>query len=85
MHRQPPKKPGDWELTATQKRRRRQISRVRVRVGHHIGRLKCHDILTMPFGETVEDLNYFIQVITGLENLKTILKKNGFYGHLLDI
>ncbi len=84
-NRHPPKKPRDGELAATQKRRRKQISRVRVRVVHHIGRLKKYDILTMPFGGTARDLNYFIQVITGLENLKTILKKKRRHGHLLDI
>ncbi len=52
---------------------------------HHIGRLKKYDILTMPFGGTARDLNYFMQVITGLENLKAILKKKGCYGHLLEI
>ncbi len=73
-HKQPPKKPRDGELTKTQKRRRKRVSRIRVKVEHHIGRLNKHDILTMPFGGTARDLNYFMQVITGLENLKTILK-----------
>ena len=84
IHRQPPKKPRDGELTATQKRRRKQISRVRVKVDHHIGKFKKYAILTVPFGGTARDLNYFMQVITGLENLKTILEKKK-YRHLLDI
>ena len=83
IHRQPPKKPRDGDLTATQKRRRKQISRVRVRVEHHIGRLKRYGILTMPFGGTAKDLNYFMQIITGLENLKTMLKRKKYYGQLL--
>ncbi len=82
-NRQPPKKPRDGDLTATQKRRRKQISRVRVRVEHHIGRLKRYGILTMPFGGTAKDLNYFMQIITGLENLKTMLKRKKYYGQLL--
>ncbi len=85
IHRQPPKKPRDGELTAMQERRRKQISRVRVKVEHHIGKLKKYAILTTPFGGTAGDLNYFMQIITGLENLKTILKKKKRYGHLLEI
>ena len=84
IHRQPPKKPRDGELTTTQKRRRKRVSRVRVRVEHHIGKLKNYAILITPFGGTAKDLNYFMQVITGLENLKTILEKKK-YRHLLDI
>ena len=84
IHRQPPKKPRDGELTKTQKRRRKQISRVRVKVEHHIGKLKKYAILTTPFGGTAKDLNYFMQVITGLENLKTILKMKKYH-HLLEI
>ncbi len=84
IHKQPPKKPKDGELTKTQKRRRKQISRVRVKVEHHIGKFKKYAILTTPFGGTAKDLNYFMQVITGLENLKTILEKKK-YRHLLDI
>ncbi len=85
IHRQPPRKPRDGELAATQKRRRKRVSRVRVKVEHHMGKLKKYAILTTPFGGTAGDLNYFMQVITGLENLKTILKKKKRYGHLLEI
>ncbi len=78
IRRQPPKKPGDGELAATQKRHRRQISGVRVRVEHYIGKPRRYAILTTPFGGTARDPSYLMQVIAGLEYLKTILKKKKY-------
>ena len=73
----PPRSPERGSLPR-RRRRRKQISRVRIGAEHHMGRLKRCATLTTPFGGTARDSNHFMQVITGLENLKTILEKKKY-------
>ena len=84
IHKQPKKKPKDGKLDDTGKRRNKRISFRRITVERVIGRLKTHDILTRPFGGTADELNNILQIISGLENLKIILKKRK-YNWLLDL